>query len=155
MIAAAIKLPLDEKRAFPAEPLADETMTDEFQADRGQGRTNDDAGGGMEHLREENTRKLRRDGNPQRTYADGDHRQSGQQALTFQRVDQCSARQLAEERDDAADGQYETDISVGPFFRCQIDGQEWTEPRLDISQEERKPVDADLAFCRRDRYGRL
>jgi hypothetical protein len=72
----------------------------------------------------------------------------GTPAAASRRVDERTARHLSSERDEAPDGQNESDIDLGPFLRGQVDGDERTEASLDVGDGEDKPVQSSSAAPR-------
>ena len=63
-------------------------------------------------------------------------------------IDDGAARHLADQSDDAADRQHQSDLDLGPFLRRQIDRDERAEAGLDVGKEEDEPVETALALRR-------
>jgi hypothetical protein len=55
---------------------------------------------------------------------------------------------LSDQRDEAADGKHKTDLDLGPFLRCQVNRDEWTESGLHIREKKDEPIKSAQALAR-------
>ena len=103
----------------------------------------------MQHLGKEHGGELRPYGDGEGARADRNHCEARQKPLTSYSINERAPRQLPKEGDDASDREHEADIGIGPFLGRQIDSQERAETHLNVGDEKRKPVDADVALAGR------
>ena len=96
------------------DPFAQRVMADEPQADRRNRRTEHAARHRVQHARGETTRKTGHSASDERADPDRGHRQRRNPPHRAHRVDQRTARHLPGQRDQAADGEDEADIGLGP-----------------------------------------
>ena len=84
------------------------------------------------------------DRDQQRADADADNGQRSRAQLRAHPVDQPTAGHLAQQARDAADGEHQADVDLGPFLGRQIDREEGAEAGLDVGNEEGEPVEPAL-----------
>jgi hypothetical protein len=84
----------------------------------------------------------------QRADADRPDRRSGHPARRTDRIEQRSARHLADETDQAADRQDEADIALGPRRRRQVDGNKRPETGLQVGDKENEPIEGVFVAAR-------
>ena len=124
---------------------------DQTETDAGDSRGDDAAGQALQQRRDEDHDERRREREDQRGHAGRDDAAREQAALPGDGVDECSARDLPDESGDPADGQDQPDVAVRPAEMGKIKGDESAKARLDIGNEEIRPVEAIAALpgCRR------
>src|SRR5215213_6335278 len=82
--------------------------------------------------------------------ADRDHRSdSREKAFGGDEIDQCPDGDLQDQGREGANGQDQPDIELRPSFGSQIGGDKRSPSRLDVSEEECKPIEPALTPPRR------
>ena len=137
-----------------AQPRSQGGMTDEAEADRGDDRPEHAACARMQHARSHDDGERRPDRERKRTQTDRHHGEHGNQSCRAYGIDQSSARHLTGQRDQASRGQDQADIELRPGMRGQVDGNEGTEPGLDVREEKGEPVKPARARLRCRSAGR-
>ena len=81
-------------------------------------------------------------------HGDDDHRRHREAPRRSCSIHNGAARDLADQRDEAADGEQEADIDLRPFLLGQVDRDEGTEPGLHVGDGEHEPVEPAQAGAR-------
>lgn len=132
-----------------AEPPANSRLTDEAKADCRNGRAKNATAGRVQGGGRQYDRQYRPSRVGQRAHANRGHGDARHKPFGSRPIDDCPAGHLAKQGNNAAHRQDETDLHLRPFLRCQVDRDERSETRLDVGEEEDKPIEASRAGARR------
>ena len=117
-------------------------MADETETDRGDGGAEHATRKRMDDCRRQNHRKHRKRGVAQGAEADGRNGDAADETLRAGGVDQRTARNLSNQRDETGGREHEADIDLCPFLRGEEDRYEWSETGLHIGDKKDEPIKA-------------